>query len=905
VKTLRASCYKSDEATPYAPLATLLAAMQEGGGAAERPFSTNGLHPRSDSDWRALDVNVRGRRARFLGSASRTLTRAFGAGPTVLCVEDLQWADEGTLLVLNRLLDERPLRLLLVCTLRRDAPEARAGHHLVSRIERRSRRINLAALSLSDTRELLHQLAGDQPVSEAEIRTLRALTNGNPLFLREWYAHLLETGLLTRHTLAEAASRSRTPPRLSAVIDARLASTPTGAKRTLATLAVVGVPCGTELLAHIANEDADTVRSHLESATGRGILHVTDAIDGGRFAFAHALLARRMYETMAPAERRRLHTAIAEAGWSASAAFSDADLARHFALGSGARGDGRAVECCRTAAEAAEAVLAFESAARCWEFALQCTPLTRSRARADLLGRTGWALWAATKWQLASEAWSEAIQLYERLGLQEEAAPLMLALGDVFRWRLELSSSERWLTKSLACRLPRAIDRARANALLASIYCVRRETARGLALLKEARELADREGGDPLVNFWAAYGLLMAGDITTGLELGRTALARAREIEDAHAVSLLAGLLFHVELSALNIRGARLHLRALKEVADASDVVSQSYVLVNSAWLLALTGRWHAVVRLCDRWIATMRFAGPYQIATARCLRAEARLALGDPSAACNDLRLALPDLDAMRSFGELELAYALATAGDSASADHLVRSYLEATESPPPASVAALFGRAVSSINAPDLWEQAYELLKPSASRLALIHGPICVQRVLGRLSTRLRRWAAAELHFESALCQLRTAGAQWELARTYVDYAEMRRARNRRGDRQKAAAAEWAASAIFERLGVTRQSDDQRAHVLPAIPFGLSSRELEVLLLVAQGRRNPEIAEALTISARTVERHLENLFAKIGVRNRTEAVVEAARSGLLAALPVGVNRQREQDAREGRRRE
>jgi DNA-binding NarL/FixJ family response regulator len=52
-----------------------------------------------------------------------------------------------------------------------------------------------------------------------------------------------------------------------------------------------------------------------------------------------------------------------------------------------------------------------------------------------------------------------------------------------------------------------------------------------------------------------------------------------------------------------------------------------------------------------------------------------------------------------------------------------------------------------------------------------------------------------------------------------------------------------------------------------------GLSSRELEVLSLVAAGSSNHQIAEALVISMNTVARHVSNIFAKIGVANRTEA--------------------------------
>ncbi len=61
------------------------------------------------------------------------------------------------------------------------------------------------------------------------------------------------------------------------------------------------------------------------------------------------------------------------------------------------------------------------------------------------------------------------------------------------------------------------------------------------------------------------------------------------------------------------------------------------------------------------------------------------------------------------------------------------------------------------------------------------------------------------------------------------------------------------------------------------------LSAREAEVLRLVAAGRSNPEIAEALFVSPRTVTTHLTHIFAKLGVEGRAEAVALALRHGLI----------------------
>ncbi|WP_344951196.1 response regulator transcription factor, partial [Actinomadura miaoliensis] len=70
-------------------------------------------------------------------------------------------------------------------------------------------------------------------------------------------------------------------------------------------------------------------------------------------------------------------------------------------------------------------------------------------------------------------------------------------------------------------------------------------------------------------------------------------------------------------------------------------------------------------------------------------------------------------------------------------------------------------------------------------------------------------------------------------------------------------------------------------------AATFGLTPRELEVLRLVAQGRSNREIAEALFISAKTASVHVSNILGKLDVASRGEAAATAHRLGLFAAPP------------------
>jgi pimeloyl-ACP methyl ester carboxylesterase/DNA-binding CsgD family transcriptional regulator len=104
-----------------------------------------------------------------------------------------------------------------------------------------------------------------------------------------------------------------------------------------------------------------------------------------------------------------------------------------------------------------------------------------------------------------------------------------------------------------------------------------------------------------------------------------------------------------------------------------------------------------------------------------------------------------------------------------------------------------------------------------------------------------------------------------------------------------------EAAASAIDEFLGELEEgrTEQREADALPSkrdgsgptrgYPHGLTAREVEVLRHLAGGRTNDEIAEELFVSVRTVERHVANIYAKIGARGRANATAYALNHHLI----------------------
>jgi ATP/maltotriose-dependent transcriptional regulator MalT len=135
-------------------------------------------------------------------------------------------------------------------------------------------------------------------------------------------------------------------------------------------------------------------------------------------------------------------------------------------------------------------------------------------------------------------------------------------------------------------------------------------------------------------------------------------------------------------------------------------------------------------------------------------------------------------------------------------------------------------------------------------------------------------RRWLEdAAAQFEHASMPFEAAHAQRALARVHADAG--------RGAAARAASGE--AAAILARLGAVRPAPAGQDGSRSEAPSPLTTREREILRLVADGLADKEMADRLHLSSHTIHRHVSNILTKLGLPSRAAAVAHATRLGLL----------------------
>jgi DNA-binding NarL/FixJ family response regulator len=930
---LTGQCAELGDSVPYLPLADALrgAARDDSTGVKDALVSRPALSRLlpDGGDARTADA---GRselaRQQMFGGVLGLLTELAAARPVLLVLEDLHWADASTrdlLTFLSRMLHRE--QVAMIGTYRADDMHRRHPlRPVVAELQRLPSvlSVELGPLEPAAMGEHLTAVASGQ-LDAAELNEIVARAEGNAYYAEE--------------LLASPADRAL-PAGLAALLLNRVEQLSELAQRVLRTAAVAGRRADDDLVRLASGLQPAEYEAAIREAVAHQLV-VPDGAEG--YAFRHALLREAIYADLLPGERTRLHGTMGQllaekhrlAVPGTAARLAQHCLASHDVQGAFVASI-RAGDEAEALGAPAEAHRHFDQALALWDRVGEPERAAGQAAGKDAgISRGRLGLWSANM-AVASGDVQHAVHQLRRLRqlvaqadlpaadsdlaprIGERLAYLLMALDhpkanaearEIARATVEetpadpptshyaravgtyahtlLASTDTALAREWAERALAAAQAAEAPwveaDVLATLGFVSVREGRGdeaIKLLTAAHKQA-RETKMIGVELRAAYNLgiayLQAGELTMGATVAHEGVVRASHSGLGFAPY---GLDLHHLLFQCHFGDGQWD--HAQEIADGFTVrvTSQGEALLSSMALFIDVARGNPAVADRLAWLQPF-WSGPgLEAFIARGLHAEHALWQGDTEQALREAAAAI-DVVTDPPDGYFAAAIRPAAVAVSARADR------------------AQHARAAGDDRtAQEEAAEAARMLQIAREGAALRKRPAFVlgpegRGWLARAEAEYRRasghndpqaWQAAIDEFGPAYVY-ENARDRWRLAEALVE-----------AGRKEEAAGQWrlaqAAAAKLKARPLGKALDDlaRRARIGPpapertsgTTPAGLTTREREVLRLMAAGRSNREIAAVLFISPKTASVHVSNILSKLGAASRTEAAAIAHRDGL-----------------------
>ncbi|MET9884458.1 AAA family ATPase [Streptomyces sp. NPDC006430] len=880
--------------------------------------------------------------ARLFELTARMLERLAADRTVVLVLEDLHWADTSTRHLLSYLF--RTLtsgRLVVVATYRADDVHRRHPlRPLLAELDRLRtvHRIELPRFTRAEVRRQLAGILASQP-DEAFVESVFDRSDGNAFFVEELVA------------CRESGCRAGLTESLRDLLLVRVEVLPDAAQRVVRIVAEGGSTVEYPLLRAVAGLTEDELIEALRAAVGANILLASP--DGDGYRFRHSLVREAVSDDLLPGERARVNRRYAEAMEADDSLIRAEErvirLASYWYYANDAAKALPAVLAASVAARRrhaySEQLRLLERALDLWESVPEevrealrpvdytevyppcgCDPATTPLQRIDLLAEATVAARYGGERERALKLTKTALRM-----LEEDQDPLRSAWFWTERSRLvsSLARGDGWEELAKAQELVKGLPPSQVHAevlVRAAGWGILHDPGPdNLAPAERAVEYARMVGAEDIeLNARITVGCLMAdaGDPEGGLAEIRAVKDRANEL----GLTMLAGRA-HINLTS-HLEGLGRSREAVALAEQGAQLVKKSRLLDSEAWIsgnmaesLYSLGRWEEAAEAARRTLSVGQSAAPRGSASSRL--AYLALARGELTEAASQLAAAHVHFGTHDSQPQHRIPLYRLAVGVAAGEGRI-------------ADVRTEVAKAVAQGFPLGQHRYAWPLLLAAASAEAEARGLpaadagrdaalVVLRTAARRLATPVPLWTA---HAEFVRAELlraegRDTVADWTAVEAAVRQLErpylLARARHRLaeallscgGDREAAAVLLRRAYAAAEQLGSRRLREDlallaQRARLQlteadasPALPapdidpveaLGLTSRERDVLRLVAAGNSNRQIAEELFISPKTASVHVSNILAKLGVAGRGEAAALAHRLRLFGPVTPAV---------------
>jgi predicted ATPase/class 3 adenylate cyclase len=698
--------------------------------------------PAGDESIKHLDPKERRKRT---FEAIRALTVAGSQRrPLVVVYEDLHWIDKTSEDYLAFLTDSLAGMPHLVLTTHRP------GYALRWADKAYCTQLALDLLTEDETEAMVSALLESQELPPELLSLVRERAEGNPLFVEEVTAALLEHGTIARERGGlrwAGTAATEVPATIQDIIRARIDRLEEPVKRTVQTAAVIGREFGLRLLSRIS-EMAQEVQGYVDTLKHVELVHEKRFFPELEYIFKHAVTQDVAYQSLLAQRRKELHGAI---GCAMEELYADrleeqaAVLTHHF---SRSASPDRAV---------AYALLAGDRAARLY-------------ANAEAKAHYEQAL-----------ATARALPASDDAARAEIDAALKLATVGASRQDLERDRTNLEAARALAERLQDQPRLAQVLYWLGRIQYVSAKPRAALEYARQSVEIAERLGDDAL----AAFPVNLMGRICWFLaDFARSAAMMARSVEQMRrlgnkAEESTAAAFAAVSFSVLGeFEAAFTHAEHGVQLArEIRNPFAEAAALHMRGVARLFRGEWARAVDDCEaaRHIAE-RIGDLVRVYMTKVWQGWASLGAGDAARARALLEEAVALSDVVG--GKIQLSYAKANL-----------------------AVALMALDAVDAV--PGLCEEAMRLAEEADDTV----GKALARRALGEACARCRPSdpPRAEEHMLEAIRLFEEMGARPELARTHVSYARLL---NEQGLTDKAKAHLTRAVALFTEMGMVEDA-------------------------------------------------------------------------------------------------